>query len=111
MEILASQGIPTPPTKEVNYKRHPKWPRFLQTLKEKTYFRNEIEGSKLYQTLLNSAKDFFISQLLSEKGDSSCDVLPSIGMEIHELLENVPIKKEEYKNKEVYLAPEDGMST
>ena len=43
-----------------------RWQKFVKSLESKGYFQDEIEGSKLYQQLLSSAKDHFISHLQNE---------------------------------------------
>ena len=43
-----------------------RWQKFVKSLESKGYFQDEIEGSRLYQQLLSSAKDHFISHLQSE---------------------------------------------
>ena len=43
-----------------------RWQKFVKSLESKGYFQDEIEGSRLYQQLLSSAKDHFISHLKDE---------------------------------------------
>lgn len=43
-----------------------RWQKFVKSLESKGYFQDEIEGSRLYQQLLSSAKDHFISHLQNE---------------------------------------------
>lgn len=45
---------------------NPRWLKFLESLQSKGFFQNEVEGSKLYQQLLSSAKEYFVSHLLDE---------------------------------------------
>ena len=41
----------------------PRWLNFLKSLESKGFFRGEIEGSRLLQHLLSSAKEYFLSHL------------------------------------------------
>ena len=46
---------------------NPQWMKFLESLRSKGFFQNELEGSKLYQQLLSSAKEYFVSQIQDKK--------------------------------------------
>ncbi len=37
-----------------------RWSAFVASLKEKGYFRGELEGSKVHQLLMTSAKEYFV---------------------------------------------------
>lgn len=46
-----------------NLKSNPRWLNFLESLRSRGFFQNELEGSQLYQQLLSSAKEYFISHV------------------------------------------------
>ena len=43
-----------------------RWTSFISSLKEKGYFRGEIEGSKGHQQLIASAKEYFVQCLKTD---------------------------------------------
>ena len=44
----------------------PRWSKFLQSLSDNGYFQNEIEGSKLHQKLMATAKEYFSESVQKE---------------------------------------------
>lgn len=48
---------------------NPQWMKFLESLRSKGFFQNELEGSKLYQQLLSSAREYFISQEVQDENE------------------------------------------
>ncbi|XP_076065760.1 ecdysoneless cell cycle regulator isoform X2 [Oratosquilla oratoria] len=79
----------------------PRWARYLQSLKEKGYFRGELEGSKLYCQLEDEAKKFFLSNV------APCWDNNSPGMIVKKLLKKVDADYEFFKEREGRLKPED----
>ena len=47
----------------------PRWLKFRKSLAAKGFFQNEIEGSRLYQQLLSSAKEYFVNHLQDENDE------------------------------------------
>ncbi|KAJ8318090.1 hypothetical protein KUTeg_003181 [Tegillarca granosa] len=80
-----------------------RWNRYVTALKEKGYFKGEIEGSVLYQQLLNSAEEFYKSQLHMEENEIS----QSPGAEILDMLDKVEYDIEERRKNEALLPPPD----
>ncbi|GFS97012.1 protein ecdysoneless homolog [Nephila pilipes] len=78
------------------------WRRFAKSLKDKGYFRDEVEGSKIHNTLLLQAKEFYLSSL---KHGTSSNVSP--GIRVQKLLRTVNINFEEMKEAEKSLRPAD----
>ena len=50
-------------------KSNPRWLKFLESLHTRGFFQNELEGSRLYQQLLSSAKEYFISHLQDDQNE------------------------------------------
>lgn len=48
-------------------KSNPRWLKFLESLSSRGFFQNELEGSRLYQQLLSSAKEYFISHVQDDQ--------------------------------------------
>ena len=42
---------------------NPRWIKFLESLHSRGFFQDELEGSRLYQQLLSSAKEYFVSHV------------------------------------------------
>lgn len=38
-----------------------KWSQYVSSLKDKGYFEDELEGSQRYQTLLQTAEEYYIT--------------------------------------------------
>ncbi|GFV12197.1 protein ecdysoneless homolog [Trichonephila clavipes] len=79
-----------------------RWRRFAKSLKDKGYFRDEIEGSKMYNTLLLQAKEFYLSSL---KHRTTANISP--GIRVQKLLRTVNVNFEEMKEAEKMLRPAD----
>ena len=47
----------------------PRWVKFLKSLDSKGFFKNELEGSRLYNQLVSSAKEYFVNHLQDEDED------------------------------------------
>ncbi|XP_072043233.1 protein ecdysoneless homolog [Amphiura filiformis] len=78
-----------------------RWQRYLQSLKDKGYFRDELEGSKLYTKLLDSAKKFYqeTTSNISSEGTSG------IGHQVLQILQSVPCDIAAWKAAERDLPP------
>ena len=48
---------------------NPRWLKFLESLRLRGFFQNELEGSRLYQQLLSSAKEYFISHVQDDQDE------------------------------------------
>ncbi|NXD25053.1 ECD protein, partial [Spelaeornis formosus] len=104
-EILCSKSskVVAPDAKK-NVLSGPLWERFLRSLKEKDYFKGEMEGSAKYQELLRMAEDHFQQSVAVP--ESSIEVSP--GDEILALLQTISIDLEEFEREAACLPPEDG---
>ena len=60
---------------EASVECDPRWIPFVANLKDKGYFRGEMEGSKLHQQLLASAKEYFLNSSGVEAGKEESDVM------------------------------------
>ncbi|KAM3666130.1 protein ecdysoneless homolog [Ammospiza maritima maritima] len=69
-EILCSKSSKVAPDAKRNVLRGPLWERFLRSLKEKDYFKGEMEGSAKYLELLHMAEDHFQQSVAVSE---SCD--------------------------------------
>ncbi|GBM91468.1 Golgi-specific brefeldin A-resistance guanine nucleotide exchange factor 1 [Araneus ventricosus] len=78
------------------------WRRFAKSLKDKGYFRAEVEGSRMYNTLMLQAKEFYLSSLNRGTATSS-----SPGVRVQKLLKTVNANYEEMKKAEKSLRPPD----
>ncbi len=83
--------------------------------------QNELEGSRLYQQLLQTARDYFASSLLEEgegqeeeeEGERRAvwgDPLASAGRRLAQILHTVPYSEEEVMMRCQNLGTEDGQS-
>ena len=50
-------------------KSNPQWLKFLESLRSRGFFQNELEGSQHYQRLLSSAKEYFISHVQDDQNE------------------------------------------
>lgn len=80
-----------------------RWMRYLQTLRDKGYFRGELDGSILYQKLLKEAKHFYCENFVK----MSSNDFHTPGAKILHLLETLSINYEEMKEEEKTLRPPD----
>ncbi|KAM4774515.1 protein ecdysoneless homolog [Cyanocitta cristata] len=101
-EILCSKSSKVAPDTKRNVLSGPLWERFLRSLKEKDYFKGEMEGSAKYLELLHMAEDHFQQSVAPE---SSVEVSP--GDEILTLLQTTSIDLKEFEREAACLPPED----
>ncbi|XP_030840023.1 protein ecdysoneless homolog [Strongylocentrotus purpuratus] len=83
-----------------------RWEKFLQSLTEKGFFRGELEGSKLYNKLIKSAKQFYAS-IVTGNEQTSQSWLGEPGHQIMKLLETVHCDITQLKNEEKNLPKPD----
>ncbi|KAM6329633.1 protein ecdysoneless homolog isoform 1-T2 [Podargus strigoides] len=102
-EILCSKCSKASPDTKRNVLSGPLWERFLKSLKEKHYFKGELEGSAKYLELLHMAEDYFQQSIT--KPESSVEVSP--GDEILTLLQTTTIDLKELEREAACLPPED----
>ncbi|NXN22213.1 ECD protein, partial [Nycticryphes semicollaris] len=102
-EILCSKCSKASPHSKRNALSGPLWERFLSSLKEKHYFKGEMEGSAKYLELLHMAEDYFQQSVTKPEG--SVEVNP--GDEILALLQTTPIDLKELEREAACLPPED----
>ncbi|NXP53371.1 ECD protein, partial [Heliornis fulica] len=102
-EILCSKCLKLSPDSKRNALSSPLWERFLCSLKEKNYFKGELEGSKKYMELLHMAEDYFKQSVA--KPESYAEVSP--GDEIMTLLQKTTIDMKEFEREAACLPPED----
>ncbi|NXP82133.1 ECD protein, partial [Ramphastos sulfuratus] len=102
-EILCSKCSKVSPDSKTNVPHGPLWERFLNSLKEKNYFKGQLEGSAKYLELLHMAEDYF--QQSVTKPESSAEVSP--GDEILTLLETMTIDLKVLERDAACLPPED----
>ncbi|XP_063020333.1 protein ecdysoneless homolog [Melospiza melodia melodia] len=102
-EMLCSKSSKVAPDAKRNVLRGPLWERFLRSLKEKDYFKGEMEGSAKYLELLHMAEDHFQQSVAVPE---SCDEV-SPGDEILALLQTTPIDLKELEREAACLPAED----
>ncbi|XP_010076766.1 PREDICTED: protein SGT1, partial [Pterocles gutturalis] len=102
-EILCSKCSKVSLDSKRNVLSSPLWERFLCSLKEKNYFKGEMEGSAKYLELLRMAEDYF--QQSVTKPESSVEVRP--GDEILTLLQTTTIDLKELEREAGCLPPDD----
>ncbi|XP_063262256.1 protein ecdysoneless homolog [Prinia subflava] len=102
-EILCSKSSKVAPDAKRNVLSGPLWERFLRSLKEKDYFKGEMEGSAKYLELLHMAEDHFQQSVAVP--ESSVEVSP--GDEILTLLQTTSIDLKEFEREAACLPPED----
>ncbi|NWI11830.1 ECD protein, partial [Crypturellus soui] len=100
-EILCSKCKVSPDSK-TSVLSGPLWERFLSSLKEKNYFKGEMEGSTKYKELLHKAEDYF--QHSVTKPESS-ELSP--GDEVLTLLQTTTFDLKEFEKEAASLPPED----
>ncbi|CAH1992227.1 unnamed protein product [Acanthoscelides obtectus] len=94
-EILASQAKPSS-----DIESDKGWHAYLNSLKDKGYFKHLLEHSVEYNNLLNKAKEYYSNHR------DTMHYSPAIGRDILELLRSRDLNMEELKNEENSL-PED----
>ncbi|XP_074400582.1 protein ecdysoneless homolog isoform X1 [Zonotrichia albicollis] len=102
-EILCSKSSKVAPDAKRKVLSGPLWERFLRSLKEKDYFKGEMEGSAKYLELLHMAEDHFQQSVAVPE---SCDEV-SPGDEILALLQTTPIDLKELEREAACLPAED----
>uniref|UniRef100_A0A8C5X7A2 Ecdysoneless cell cycle regulator n=1 Tax=Malurus cyaneus samueli TaxID=2593467 RepID=A0A8C5X7A2_9PASS len=102
-EILCSKSSEVAPDAKRNVLSGPLWERFLRSLKEKDYFKGELEGSAKYLELLHMAEDHFQQSVAVP--ENSVEVSP--GDEILTLLQTISIDLKEFEKEATCLPPED----
>ncbi|NXJ79088.1 ECD protein, partial [Trogon melanurus] len=102
-EILCSKCSKASPDSKRNVLSGPLWERFLRSLKEKSYFKGEMEGSAKYMELLHMAEDYFQQSVIEP--ESSVETSP--GDEILALLQTATIDLKEFEREAACLPPED----
>ncbi|NXB33479.1 ECD protein, partial [Eulacestoma nigropectus] len=102
-EILCSKSSKVAPDAKRNVLSGPLWERFLRSLKEKDYFKGEMEGSAKYLELLHMAEDHFQQSVAML--ENSVEVSP--GDEILTLLQTTSIDLKEFEREAACLPPED----
>ena len=112
LEIVVSRGgqaagEDTPVVSSVQ--QDPQWPAFLHSLKEKGFFRGEIDGSQLYRTLMSNAEAFFADTMCKKKDEQGVgDSSRSSAAEIRQILGSVQCEGKKYRDTEDSLEPPDG---
>ena len=96
-EILASQSKSS--TSDIEHDRE--WVKYLDSLKGRNYFIGLLEGSKGYQELLATAKDYYV------QNRDSMRITPKIGDEILRDMKQLDISYEEFKQLEKSLPDSD----
>ncbi|XP_021254105.1 protein ecdysoneless homolog [Numida meleagris] len=102
-EILCSKCSKVSPDLKRNAFTGPLWERYLSSLKEKDYFKGEMEGSAKYLELLHMAEHYF--QQSVNKPERSVEVSP--GDEILTLLRTATFDVKEFEREAACLPPED----
>lgn len=80
-----------------------RWKRFLKSLSAKGYFQGELEGSKLYHSLLQRAREYFVQTVAAaEDGESErrgrCSARARVSRLLRQLDVNVEKLREEGEN-------------
>lgn len=102
-EILAAQSsMASDSADNVDFDSDIRFNRYLLSLKEKGYFRGEIEHSKLYDLLLQTAKLYYKSNMLNDEKSSK-----SSGDDILLMLNSMEIDMEQLRKKSQLLRPPD----
>lgn len=65
---LAKTGGDEAKTSE-ELEKDPRWLKFLESLRSRGFFQNELEGSRLYQQLLSSAKEYFVYHVQGDQNE------------------------------------------
>ncbi|CAG9807425.1 unnamed protein product [Chironomus riparius] len=99
-EILTSQAKSSKSDLETDRE----WQKYLDSLKNKNYFQNEIEGSKKYQELLEQAKDYY-----KENRDSMKSTY-QIGDDILRDMKHIDMNLDQFKDLEKSLPHSDSDS-
>lgn len=98
-EILISQAKPS-----ADIDQDKGWHNYLKSLKDKDYFKNNLENSCDYTDLLNKAKEYYINHR------DSMQYVPFIGQEILGMIKSLDYEVGELKHNESHLPPDDDES-
>lgn len=96
-EILASQAK----TSNGDIEQDREWMKYLESLNGRNYFQGLIEGSKGYQKLLATAKEYYL------QNRDNMRVTPKIGDEILRDMKQLDISYDDFKNLEQSLPDSD----
>lgn len=96
-EILTSQAKSSKNDLETDRE----WQKYLDSLKNKNYFQNELDGSKKYQELLQQAKDYY-----KENRDSMRSTY-QIGDEILRDMKQIDMNLDQFRDLEKSLPDSD----
>ncbi|TRZ00723.1 hypothetical protein DNTS_007163 [Danionella cerebrum] len=105
-EILCSRSGQPSPEQGASVGSEPLWRGFLESLKKRGYFKNELEGSSRYRELMTSAESFFRQSLITNHRPD----LHSPGDEVLKVLKSATFSLEDLKIQEAQLPPEDSDS-
>jgi len=105
LEILACRGRPSSAGDDVTgldpsleqLRGDVRWQRYLVSLKDKHYFGEELEGSQLYTTQLERARQYYVRHLLSEPRTSTS------GEAVLKLLGSVRVDHNQWRRREAEL--------
>lgn len=107
LEILAAKATQNDQDeKSTDFQNDVRWKRFLGSLKEKGYFKGELEGSLMYRELLEKAKQYFMHSV-SAPNFSSGRSGHSAGERVVHLLRTVDVNVEKLRERERHLKPPD----
>ncbi|XP_077491205.1 ecdysoneless cell cycle regulator [Amblyomma americanum] len=84
-----------------------RWKRFLKSLTAKGYFQGELEGSKLYQSLLQRAREHFVRTIFTADGDDERRGRHSASVRVAHLLRNLDINVEKLREQAEKLGEPD----
>ncbi|XP_031563790.1 protein ecdysoneless homolog [Actinia tenebrosa] len=101
-EILCSKSKVNIEKQSVNKPSGAEWERYLQCLKKQGYFKDEIEGSKLYMKLLSDAEQHFLESFHPDDV-----VTDDPGSTVLSLLQNIEINVDKMREEEKALPRED----
>jgi hypothetical protein len=96
-EILASQAK----SSVIDFEKDREWQNYLQSLKDKNYFQNELEGSKKHQELMQQAQEFY------QANRESMKTTHKIGDEILKNLKELEINENDFKQRQATLPESD----
>ncbi|XP_055372947.1 protein ecdysoneless [Condylostylus longicornis] len=91
-EILASQGKKVSNSEDIENESN--WKTYINNLKRKGYFKEFIENSQDYVSLLNEAKRFY------KENRDQFNSRPNVGQKILKLLNNIDVNTMEQLKKE-----------
>ncbi|XP_070581124.1 protein ecdysoneless homolog [Ptychodera flava] len=107
-EILCARCQQTPSdsdseTAEKTEVNEVRWQGYVKCLKDRDYFRGELEGSKLYRQLLKSAKEYYQQIMVQSDQVESADP----GHQVLQILKTTEVDLDKLKKEEKTLPPED----